>query len=343
MSLSFYNTLTRRLDPFEPMDPDNVQVYACGPTIYDYPHIGNYRTFVVFDLLHRYLKWRGYGVRFVQNLTDVDDRTIDGAVAKGVCLNDFTVPFGEAFLEDGRILGIQPVDSYPRATEYVEEMVEFIQVLMEKGLAYTTEDGSVYFDISEFPGYGKLSGMDVDAVRSGERVASDDYEKDDARDFALWKAAKPQDVEVGAAWDAPWGKGRPGWHLECSVMGLNELGETLDIHFGGEDLIFPHHEDEIAQSEGATGQQFVRYWLHVKHLIFEGEKMSKSLGNTVTVGHLTGQGYEPAAIRHQLISAQYRSEINFTMTGLDGSTRAVQRLVDFADRLDAASVRDPAP
>ena len=342
MSVSFQNTLTRRLEPFEPMDPDHVRVYACGPTIYDYPHIGNYRTFVVFDLLHRYLKWRGYGVHFVQNLTDVDDKTIDGAVAKGVSLSEFTVPFGEAFLEDGRTLGIQPVDSYPRATEYVEEMVQFIQVLMEKGLAYTTEDGSVYFDISEFPGYGKLSGMDVDAVRSGERVASDDYGKDDARDFALWKAAKPKDMEVGAVWDAPWGKGRPGWHLECSVMGLSELGETLDIHFGGEDLVFPHHEDEIAQSEGATGQQFVRYWLHVKHLIFEGEKMSKSLGNTVTVGHLTEQGYEPAAIRHQLISAQYRSEVNFTMSGLDGSMRAVQRLVDFAERLDAVRVADDA-
>ena len=342
MTLKLYNTLSRSIETFEPMVPGKVLVYGCGPTIYDYPHIGNFRTFVAFDLLHRYLEFSGYDVRFVNNLTDVDDKTINGALSAGVTIKEYTTPYGEAFLADSAALGIRPADLYPRATEYVEAMVEFVERLEAKGLAYQAEDGSVYFSIAAFPEYGRLSRIDPDEVKTGARVSMDEYAKEDVRDFALWKAAKPEDEAAGAAWDSPWGRGRPGWHLECSVMSIAELGETLDIHLGGEDLIFPHHEDEIAQSEGATGKPFVRYWLHVKHLRLEGQKMSKSIGNTVTVGDLVTRGYEPAAIRHQLLSAQYRSELNFTMDGLTGSSAAVQRLIDFEDRVTALSVADHA-
>jgi cysteinyl-tRNA synthetase len=333
MTLKLYNTLSRSIETFEPLVPGKALIYGCGPTIYDYPHIGNFRTFVAFDLLHRYLEWSGYDVRFVNNLTDVDDKTINGALEAGITIKEYTVPYGEAFLEDSAALGIRPADLYPRATDYVEAMVEFVQRLEEKGLAYKADDGSVYFSIGEFPHYGRLSRIDPDSVKTGARVSMDEYAKEDVRDFALWKAAKPEDEAAGAAWDSPWGRGRPGWHLECSVMSIAELGETLDIHLGGEDLIFPHHEDEIAQSEGATGKTFVRYWLHVKHLRLEGQKMSKSIGNTVTVGDLVSRGYEPAAIRHQLLSAQYRSELNFTMEGLKGSSSAIQRLIDFQARV----------
>jgi len=342
MPFRIHNTLTRRLEEFQPMEPGKVRVYGCGPTIYDFPHIGNFRTFIVSDLLHRYLEWSGYEVRFVTNLTDVDDKVIRGAREKGVSIREYTEPFGEAFLADLRMLGILPVDAYPRATDYIDEMVTWVRRLQEKGLAYQAEDGSVFFPIAKFEGYGRLSRVDPDAVRPGARVANDDYGKEDVRDFALWKAAKPEDEATGAAWDSPWGRGRPGWHLECSVMSIAELGETLDIHLGGEDLVFPHHEDEIAQSEGVTGKPFVRYWMHVKHLLLEGEKMSKSLGNTVSVGDLVKRGYDPAAIRHQLLSAQYRRELNFTMEGLDGSARAVQRLLDFQARLKNLSVADHA-
>jgi cysteinyl-tRNA synthetase len=333
MALRLYNTLTRRLEEFQPQEPGRVLVYGCGPTIYDFPHIGNFRSFMVYDLLHRYLEWSGYEVRFVTNLTDVDDKTIRGALERGTGIRQYTEPFGEAFLADARTLGIRPADLYPKATDYVEPMVEFVRRLQEKGLAYQAEDGSVYFSIESFPDYGKLSRVDAGAIKAGARVSMDEYAKEDVRDFALWKAARPEDEEAGAAWDSPWGRGRPGWHLECSVMSISELGETLDIHLGGEDLIFPHHEDEIAQSEGATGKPFVRYWIHVKHLLLEGQKMSKSLGNTLSVGDLLSRGHDPAAIRHQLLSAQYRRELNFTMDGLEASGRAVQRLVDFEARL----------
>ncbi len=342
MAIKLYNTLSRSLETFEPLVPGKVLVYGCGPTIYDFPHIGNFRTFVAFDLLHRFLEWSGYDVRFVSNLTDVDDKTIRGALEKGVTIQEYTQPFGEAFLEDSRALGLRPADLYPKATDYVESMVEFVSRLEQKGLAYLAEDGSVYFSISSFPEYGRLSRIDPDSVRPGARVSMDEYAKEDVRDFALWKAAKPEDEAAGAAWDSPWGRGRPGWHLECSVMSIAELGETLDIHLGGEDLIFPHHEDEIAQSEGVTGKTFVRYWVHVKHLRLEGQKMSKSIGNTVSVGDLLSRGFEAAAIRHQLLTAQYRKELNFTMEGLEGSTRAIQRLVDFEARLLQAPVSDDA-
>lgn len=343
MSLKLYNTLSRSLETFEPRDPERVLVYGCGPTVYDFPHVGNFRTFVVFDLLHRYLEWLGYEVRFVTNLTDIDDKTIRGAREKGVTIREYTEPYADAFLADAGTLGIQPADLYPKATEYVEAMVEHIRRLEEKGLAYQAEDGSVYFSIQAFPEYGKLARIDPDAIKPGARVAVDEYGKDDVRDFVLWKSAKPEDEETGAAWDSPWGRGRPGWHLECSVMSLTELGDTLDIHLGGEDLVFPHHEDEIAQSEGATGKPFVRYWVHIKHLRLEGQKMSKSLGNTVSVGDLIARGHDPAAIRHQLLTAQYRKELNFTMEGLEGSGKAVQRLLDFQARLNGAATSPDAP
>ena len=333
MTLHLYNTLSRSLEPFEPLDPAHVLVYGCGPTVYDYPHIGNYRSFIVYDLLHRYLEWSGHKVRLVVNLTDVDDRTIAAAAERGAPLGEHTAPFARAFLADARTLGIRPADVYPRATEYVERMVDFVTGLVDKGLGYVTDDGSVYFSVGAFPEYGRLSRVDPAALRTGARVVTDDYGKDDIRDFALWKAAKPEDRAAGAAWPSPWGPGRPGWHLECSVMSIAELGETLDIHMGGEDLIFPHHEDEIAQSEGATGRPFARFWVHVKHLLVDGRKMSKSLGNFIVLRELLEAGYEPAAIRHQLLSAQYRSELNFTVEGLEASARAVQRLLDFEERV----------
>jgi len=343
MTLHLYNTLTRALEPFQPLAPPKVTVYGCGPTVYDYPHIGNYRSFLAYDLLHRWLEWSGYQVKMVVNLTDVDDRTINAAAHRGVPLKQHTAPFAEAYLADGRTLGMLPADSNPRATEYVERMVAFIERLVEKKLAYVTEDGSVYFSIAAFPNYGKLSRKNPDELRSGLRVAVDDYGKDDVRDFALWKSAKPEDEKAQAAWDSPWGRGRPGWHIECSVMSTCELGDTIDIHLGGEDLIFPHHEDEIAQSEGATGKPFARHWMHVKHLLVEGRKMSKSLGNFLVVRDLLEERYEPAAIRHQLLSAHYRSELNFTFDGLDASSAAVQKLLNFESRIEDAAVAADAP
>ncbi len=334
MALKLYDTLTRTVKSFEPLNPPHVRLYACGPTVYDYAHIGNYRSFLVYDLLYRYLTWSGYDVHFVMNLTDVDDRTIERAAEAGRKITDYTAPFSEQILADARTLGILPARSYPLATQYVPHMVAWVEKLEQKGLAYGAEDGSVYFAIGSFPAYGRLKGLDPDAARPGARVAEDDYEKEDARDFALWKAAKPVDEEVGAAWDSPWGRGRPGWHLECSVMSIAELGETLDIHMGGEDLVFPHHENEIAQSEGVTGKPFARHWVHIKHLIVEGEKMSKSLGNTITMRELIEDGIEPAAIRHQLMSAQYRRELNFTRDSLEASGATIQRLLDFEARLN---------
>jgi cysteinyl-tRNA synthetase len=338
MTLNIFNTQTRSVGPFLPLEEGRVRVYACGPTIYDHAHIGNFRTFLFFDTVHRYLEASGYQVTFVMNLTDVDDKTIAGAVAADMSVSDFTRPFGEAFFEDSAILGIRPADCYPRATQYIERMVEFVAGLLKSGHAYRAEDGAVYFSVASFAAYGRLKGIDTSSLRVGARVAQDEYEKEDARDFALWKAASESDEKAGAAWDSPWGRGRPGWHLECSVMSLTELGDTLDMHLGGEDLIFPHHENEIAQSEAATGKQFVRYWLHGRHLQLEGRKMSKSLGNYITVRQLLDEGYDPASIRHQLISAHYRGDLNFTRAGLDASRKAVQRLVDFESRVASTAV-----
>jgi len=334
MTLKVYNTATRSLVDFEPLEEGKVGVYACGPTIYSHAHIGNFRAFVFFDLVHRHLEWRGYDVRFVMNLTDVDDKVIAAAAEAGSSIDEHTRPYGEVFLSDCETLGIRPADSYPRATAYIEAMVDFIGRLIERGHAYAADDGAVYYSITSFPDYGKLKGIDPATLKSGARVEQDEYRKDDVRDFALWKAATEIDEAVGAAWDSPWGRGRPGWHLECSVMSTSELGDTLDMHLGGEDLVFPHHENEIAQSEGATGRPFVRYWLHVKHLFVEGRKMSKSLGNFIRVRELLDEGHDPAAIRHLLISSHYRGDLNFTRSGLEASQAAVQRLLDFEARLE---------
>jgi len=306
MSLKVYNTATRSLDAFVPLEEGKARVYGCGPTIYDHAHIGNFRSFLFFDLVHRHLEWSGYDVDFVMNLTDVDDKVIEAALESGADITEHTGPFGEAFLADCQTLGVRPADSYPRATNYVTRMVDFIGRLIERGHAYPAEDGAVYFSIASFEDYGKLKGIDTSTLIAGARVEHDEYDKEDARDFALWKAATPEDERVAAAWDSPW---------------------------GGEDLVFPHHENEIAQSEGATGKPFVRYWMHVKHLFVEGRKMSKSLGNFIRVRELLEEGHDPAAIRHLLISSQYRGDLNFTRQGLEASSAAVQRLLDFEARL----------
>jgi cysteinyl-tRNA synthetase len=343
MPLTFYNTLSRQLEPFEPLEPGRVGIYACGPTVYQLPHIGNYRTFLFNDLLHRYLEWKGYQVRFVMNLTDVDDKIIERAGQQGARIEEYVAPYVEGFLAEVQQLGIRPADAYPRATAHIPHMVRLVQALLDRGHAYRTEDGSVFYDISSFAGYGKLSRIPLEEVRSGERVADDDYEKDDARDFALWKAAKDADHAVGAVWPAPWGDGRPGWHLECSAMSIAELGPTFDIHAGGEDLIFPHHEDEIAQSEGATGKPFARVWLHAKHLMIHAEKMSKSRGNVIRLADVLEAGYPAAAVRYLLLSAHYRKELSFSPDGLDDARAAVRRVLDFADRLASVAAAPDAP
>jgi cysteinyl-tRNA synthetase len=343
MPLRFYNTLTRREEEFVPLQEGRVGMYTCGPTVYAAPHIGNLRTFFFSDLVRRYLEYRGYAVRFVMNLTDVDDKTIRGAVAQGVSLNDYTEPFIQSLFADFEQLGIRQADVHPRATHYIDGMVDIIRRLEERKLAYVAE-GSVYFDISEFPDYGKLSRVDVSAGRRGERVAADEYDKDDVRDFVLWKAVKPEDEQVGAAWDTPWGRGRPGWHIECSAMSMQELGETFDIHAGGADLVFPHHEDEIAQSEGCTGKEFVRYWLHGEFLLLEGDKMAKSTGNIFNLQDLVERGVRPSSIRYLFLTAHYRSKLNFTFAGLAAAAEAVRRVRESRDRLrDHPAVRDPDP
>ena len=337
MALKFYNTLTRSLEPFEPIEEGRVGLYACGPTVYQLPHIGNYRTFLFNDVLHRYLEWKGFDVTFVMNLTDVDDKIIARANEEGVPIREYVTEHVDGFLDELRGLGARDADHYPRATESIEDMKVLVERLLENGHAYRTDDGSVFFDIRSFDGYGRLSRIPLDEVRQGDRVASDEYEKADARDFALWKGAKPVDRDVGAVWPAPWGAGRPGWHLECSAMSMAHLGETFDIHTGGEDLVFPHHEDEIAQSEGATGKPFVRYWLHARHLLMETEKMSKSLGNVVRVGDVYHAGYTPAVVRYLLLSAHYRKELRFSWDALDDARAALRRILDFRDRLHSAA------
>jgi cysteinyl-tRNA synthetase len=342
MALRFYNTLTRSLQRFEPLKEGRVGLYACGPTVYQLPHIGNYRTFLFNDILHRYLEWKGYDVTFVMNLTDVDDRIIGRARDEGTSIEEYVRPHIDGFVEELHALGVRDADVYPRATENIDAMTGLVARLLENGHAYRTGDGSVFFDISSFDAYGKLSRIPLDEVRQGERVSTDDYEKADARDFALWKGVKQEDRDVEAVWKAPWGHGRPGWHLECSAMSMAHLGETFDIHTGGEDLVFPHHEDEIAQSEGATGKPFVRFWLHARHLLMETEKMSKSLGNVVRLGDVFHAGYSPAATRYLLLSAHYRKELRFSWEGLDDGRAAMRRILDFRDRLAATPADDAA-
>lgn len=328
MSLRFYNTLSAQVEEFRPLEDNRVRIYTCGPTVYDYGHIGNYRTFVFQDVLRRFLKYRGYEVIQVMNLTDVDDKTIRNARAAHVSLRDYTSKFIEAFEVDRELLNLDPVEHFVRATDHIDDMVKVIETLEEKGFAYR-RDGSVYFRLQAFPDYGKLSKRNLAANRAGARVDSDEYDKDDASDFVLWKAAK----EGEDAWDTTLGRGRPGWHIECSVMSMKYLGATFDIHSGGSDLIFPHHENEIAQSEAATGKPFVRFWLHSEHLVVDGQKMSKSLGNFFTLRDLVARGYRPTAVRYLLASVPHRRPLNFTFDGLVQAQKSLERLRNFRYRL----------
>jgi cysteinyl-tRNA synthetase len=336
VTLRLYNTLTHRLEEFAPLAPPRVTLYTCGPTVWNYAHIGNFRTFVFEDVLRRYLAYAGYAVEHAMNLTDVDDRTIGAAARAGLRLAEHTAPFVDAFFEDCRYLRIEPATHYPRATRFVPQMVALVQRLLDRGVAYRGDDGSVYFAIDRFPAYGRLSRVDRRELKAGARVSSDEYDKADARDFVLWKAAKPEDEAVGAAWDAPFGRGRPGWHLECSAMAQALLGETVDIHAGGVDLIFPHHEDEIAQSEAATGKPFARFWLHAEFLQIAGTKMSKRYGNIVTARDLLEDGWDAAAIRTLFCSTQYRKQLQFTDDALRAAAAGAARLAEFRARLAAA-------
>ncbi len=339
MSLRLHNTLTRLSEEFTPAESGHVRMYTCGPTVYDRAHIGNFRAFTWEDLLRRYLKWKGYRVTQVMNLTDVDDRTINAAVERGVELHEITEPVIRTFFEDWATLGLEAVEEHPRATEHVPQMIELVQRLEERGFTYESE-GSVYFAIDRFPGYGALANIDPETLQSGRVEGDENYSKENPRDFVLWKGGERGEEGGVATWDSPWGRGRPGWHLECSAMAMEYLGETLDIHTGGVDNIFPHHVNEIAQSEAATGAPFSRWWLHAEHLLSDGEKMSKSLGNYHTIESLVDQGYRPSAIRYLLLSAHYRSQLNFTLEGLRDADRAVERLHDLRRRVESLPDED---
>jgi len=332
MVLRLFNTLGRRIEEFIPLQEGVVKIYTCGPTVYDYAHIGNFRTFVFQDLLRRYLKYKGYSVFQVQNLTDVDDKTIKASKEQKLSLREYTNRYIEAYFQDVDTLGIERAEVYPRATEHIPEMVSLIKKLFEKGMAYFS-DGSVYYRISAFKDYGKLSGVRGAGLKS-ERIKSDEYSKEEVRDFALWKAWDEGDEDV--FWVTELGKGRPGWHRECSAMSMKYLGETFDIHSGGVDLIFPHHENEIAQSEAVTGKPLARYWVHCEHLLVNGQKMAKSLGNYYTLRDLLARGYTPSAIRFLLLSAHYRDQLNFTFEGLTQAENTVKRLYEFNQRLSTA-------
>ncbi len=328
MALRFYNTLTQRQEEFRPLDGETVRMYTCGPTVYHYVHIGNFRTFSFQDVLRRVLRMRGWKLFHVMNITDVDDKIIRNAVAEGKSLKEYTERYTQAFLEDAARLRLEKPEKLVFATDHIDDMVAAIQRLAEKHHTYTSE-GSTYFRIASFPEYGKLSHTNFSGNVAGARVDVDEYEKADARDFVLWKARKPGEP----FWDTPLGPGRPGWHIECSVMAMKYLGETIDIHTGGVDLIFPHHENEIAQSECISGRPFARFWLHAEHLMVEGQKMSKSLGNFYTLRDILEKGYAPEAIRYLLISAPYRKQLNFTFDGLKAAAAAIERLRNFETRL----------
>jgi cysteinyl-tRNA synthetase len=328
MALRLYNTLSGKIEDFHPLDGTRVRMYACGPTVYDYGHIGNFRTFIAVDLLYRFLRQSGYDVRYVMNITDVDDKIIRNSARDDVTVQQYTAKFVQAFLEDSATLNIErPL--LVRATEHINQMADFIAALVKKGFAYRTDDGSYYFRIANFPEYGKLSKKDFAGMTDGARVDLDEYEKDSARDFALWKAPKPGE----ASWDTSIGPGRPGWHIECSVMSMEELGPSFDLHAGGEDLIFPHHENEIAQSEALTGEPFARFWFHARFLLVEGQKMSKSLGNFFTVRDLVLRGHKPSSIRWLLTQVPYRNQLNFTFDGLKAAASSVEKLRHFDFRL----------
>jgi cysteinyl-tRNA synthetase len=332
--LQFYNTATRQKETIAPLKVGEIKMYTCGPTIYNFAHIGNFRTYMFEDLLRRTLKFFGYKVTQVMNLTDVDDKTIKGAIANKVTLKEFVQPYKEAFFEDLRSLHIEQVEYYPAATDYIPQMIAMIEKLLQKGVAYRGGDGSIYFAIQKFPRYGCLSHLNLDELQAGasDRVASDEYEKDNVADFVLWKSYDPvRDGQI--YWDSPFGPGRPGWHLECSAMAINLLGETIDIHVGGVDNMFPHHENEIAQSEACSGNLFAKYWMHVEHLVVDNKKMSKSLGNFFTLRDLISKGFTGTQVRYLLLQTHYKTQLNFTFQGLEGAKNSLQRLNDFIFRL----------
>jgi cysteinyl-tRNA synthetase len=334
IKLKLYNTASRQKEFLEPIEKQHVRMYTCGPTVYHYVHIGNFRTFIFEDLLRRTIKFFGFKLTHVMNLTDVDDKTIKGAIANGVTLDAFTQPYKDAFFDDLKVLNIEPAESYPAATDFIPEMVQMIQVLLDKGMAYKGGDGSVYYAIKQFPRYGCLSHLHMDELQVGasERVASDEYEKDHAADFVLWKNYDPQrDGQI--FWESPFGRGRPGWHLECSAMAIKLLGETLDIHVGGIDNMFPHHENEIAQSEAYSGKIFSNIWMHAEHLVVDGKKMSKSLGNFYTLRDLLDKGFSGMQVRYLLLQTHYKTQLNFTFQGLDAAKGSLHRLNDFIQRL----------
>jgi len=329
--MQFYNTLNRKKEKFNLLQKGKVSLYTCGPTVYDFAHIGNLRAFLFEDVLRRFLEFLGLEVLHVMNITDIDDKTIRRSQEEGKSLMDFTNEYTDAFFEDLQVLNIRPAHHYPRATDFVAQMINTIKKLEEKGFTYTAEDGSVFFKISQFPEYGKLAHLDPEQLKSGERVAEDEYEKEEGRDFALWKGYKPEDGDV--CWESPWGKGRPGWHIECSVMSTYYLGDHFDIHCGGVDNIFPHHENEIAQSCAASGGTFVNYWLHNEHLLVDNKKMSKSAGNFYTLRDLFNKKCSAKAIRYTLISTHYRSKLNFTFDKIQTSQKCINKLYELKRRL----------
>ncbi|MCF7848850.1 MAG: cysteine--tRNA ligase [Kiritimatiellales bacterium] len=327
MGFKVYNTMSRCKEELIPLEEGHVRMYTCGPTVYNYAHIGNFRAYMFEDLLRRHLKFSGFQVTQVQNLTDVDDKTIRASIEQGLPLKEYTKTYIDAFFADLAKLNIEPAEHYPAATDFIPEMIALIEKLFEKGYAYQSEDGSVYYSIDKFAGYGKLARLDREGMQSGARVAQDEYDKDNAADFALWKAYVPEDGDV--AWDSPWGRGRPGWHIECSAMSMKLLGESFDIHTGGVDNIFPHHEDEIAQSEASTGKPYSKYWMHCGYLVVDGKKMSKSLGNFHTLREILDMGYTGREVRYELLSAHYRQSLNFAFKSLEANRAALKRLDEF--------------
>ncbi len=331
MTLKIFNSLGNKLEEFKTLKGKNVGMYTCGPTVYNYAHIGNFRAYTWEDLLKRYLLFSGYTVKQVMNLTDVDDKTIKGATEQKMVLSEFTEKYKKAFFEDVKTLNILPAEVYPSATETIPEMVKIIEKLMEKGIAYKGEDNCIYYSIKKFPKYGQLAGIDVSKLKEGARISQDEYEKEGVGDFALWKAWDETDGNV--FWETSLGKGRPGWHIECSAMSMKYLGESFDLHTGGVDNKFPHHENEIAQSEGATGKQFVKYWMHCEHLLVDGKKMSKSLGNFFTLRDLLDKKLNPRAIRYVLINSQYRQQLNFSIDSVRDAEKTLEGLQNFIEKI----------
>ena len=322
--MKVYNSLTRRNEELVPLEKNEIRLYTCGPTVYNFAHIGNFRAYTFEDILRRVIQFNGMKIRQVMNLTDVDDKTIRGANAAGVNLPDYTKTYKDAFFADLKKLNVQRAEVYPAATDHIPEMIALVEKLMEKGVAYQSEDGSVYFNVRKFPGYGKLAHIDFEHQQTGARCAADEYDKENVGDFALWKAWEESDGPVG--WESPWGRGRPGWHIECSAMSMKYLGETFDLHTGGIDNLFPHHENEIAQAEAATGKEFVKTWMHCAHLRVNGEKMSKSAGNFFTLRDLIEKGYTGREIRYVLINAHYRQGLNFAFSALEDARKALARI-----------------